>query len=128
LDEPIQESLLPHLRVGLEHSGTKASYEADLADFNRFSVAAGKGDLPVPPVAPGLLADYVRDLHKRGFRRETIRRRLCAIAAWYKGNDIEADPRKNNKVKRAWDEITKDEDRKKERRLAALPDRRLRNA
>lgn len=119
-DDPNQEPLLPHLRVRLEHRGTKASYEADLADFNRFSIAADKGDLPRPPVPPSLLADYITDLHKRGFRRETTRRRLCAIAAWYKENDVEIDPRKNDKVKRAWDEIKKDEDRKKERRLAAL--------
>jgi hypothetical protein len=119
-DDPNQEPLLPHLRVRLEHSGTKASYEADLADFNRFSIASNKGDLPKPPVPPNLLAGYVTDLHKRGFRRETVRRRLCAIAAWYKENDVESDPRKNDKVRRAWDEIKKDEDRKKERRLAAL--------
>jgi site-specific recombinase XerC len=119
-DDPNQVPLLPHLRVRLEHRGTKASYEADLADFNRFSVAATQRDLPKPPVPPNLLADYVSDLHKRGFQRETIRRRLCAIAAWYKENDLEIDPRRNDKVKRAWDEIRKDDDRKKERRLAAL--------
>ena len=119
-EDPNQEPLLPHLRVRLEHRGTKASYEADLVDFNRFAVVATGQDLPKPPVSPDLLADYVRDLHKRGFRRETTRRRLCAIAAWYKESDIEKDPRRNDKVKRAWDEIKKDEDRKKERRLAAL--------
>lgn len=118
--ESFQGPLLGHLIPDRSHPGTKASYQSDLMDFNRFAVRIGRGELPEPPIDERLLVAYIKDLAARRFRRETIRRRLCAIAAWYRDCGRKEDPRKYEHVKRAWDDIKDDEDRKKERRLAAL--------
>ena len=115
-----QTLLLPHLVPDRSHPRTRASYQSDLLDFNRFAVRTGHGELPEPPIDGRLLAAYIKDLAARRFRRETIRRRLCAIAAWYRDHGQTTDPRKHEHVRRAWDAIKDDEDRKKERSLAAL--------
>jgi integrase len=120
-DDDRQPQLLPSLTLDRTHNGTKASYEADLADFNSFALRTTGNPLPHPSdVRPALIVAFIRDLADRRFRRETIRRRLVAISAWYKEHDIREDPRTNDKVQRAWKDVLDADDRGKDRRVGAL--------
>jgi site-specific recombinase XerD len=109
--------LLPHLTVDVENPSTRASYRADLLDFNTFVVKTTAADLGEPPIAPRLIADYIDDMHRRRAQASTIRRRLCAIRAWYTDAGIDTDPRRHTLVQRAWDTVRNDEDRSKVRKL-----------
>jgi site-specific recombinase XerD len=84
---------------------------------NAFARKTTDADLGDPPIAPRLIAEYIAHLHKRRSQASTIRRRLCAIRAWYVEGGIDADPRQHTLVKRAWDIVRTDEDRTRVRKL-----------
>ena len=104
---------------------TRSAYRADLTDYWRFdeprkfpgvSLEGRSVEVEVP-LNLDTVAEYVKDLGRRGAALETVRRRLVALAALHAQERL-PDPRRDRKVKEAYKALREAGARRAQRKLA----------